>query len=126
MLRIASFDPSKLIRNSTHLGQISFLGDWAINLPACCAGFMEFDTANEQPFFFGHAEIHYVLGGTAEYVYTSQPDHNEERSEVLKAGDLCFINYGTAIRWRPIEEPFRIVFVVMPMPEVPYHPFDES
>ena len=124
MLRIAKFDEKKLQREVYHLGQSQFLIDWAINEPSCCAGFIEFDKDINQGFPFGHNEIHYVLSGKAEYTFTSQPAHMEERKAILAAGDLCLIRYGTAIKFHPIEQPFRVAYVVMPMPEVPYRPFD--
>jgi hypothetical protein len=124
MLKIAKFDQGKLEREVMHLGTSKFLVDYAINEPGCCAGFIEFDMPNEKAFPFGHNEVHYVKSGRAEYTFTSFPKHMEERKAVVDEGDLILIQYGTAIKWRPLDKPFVVACVVMPMPEVPYQPFD--
>jgi hypothetical protein len=125
VLRIAKFNEKNLRREVALLGRMQYLIDWAINEPSCCAGYMEFDVDLEQPFPFCHNEIHFALSGKAEYTFTSLPSHMEERTAILEPHDLCLIRYGTLLKWRILERPYRLIYVVMPMPEVPYKPFDE-
>jgi hypothetical protein len=114
-----------LDREVRFLGQEQWLVDWAVNEPSCGTGWIEFDhEIMNHPVIFSHNEIHYIVGGKAEYIYTSHPKHAEEQRVVVEDGDLCLIRYGTLLKVRPLDRPFRVVFVVMPMPEVPYRPYE--
>ncbi|MEX2375882.1 MAG: hypothetical protein WD942_09920 [Dehalococcoidia bacterium] len=123
-LRIESFDEEKFGPMDLVLGKQNLLIDWAINEPGCCAGFIEWEET-KAPYPYCHNEVHYAITGSAEYTYTSYPFHMEEQTRLVNTGDICLIRYGTVAGIRPIERPYRTLYVVMPMPETPYQPFDD-
>lgn len=126
MLRVVKFNQENLRQEVYLRGKMECLVDWAINEPGCCAGFIEFNKVSEADYPFAHNEIHYVLSGKARYSFTSHPNYMEEGAETMEAGDLCLIRYGTMAKFEPLERPYRVLYVVMPMPEVPYRPFDRE
>lgn len=123
-LRLAKFDEKRLARETMVLGRHCNLVDWAINEPRVATGFIEWDQHTEVPYPFPHNEVHFAMSGSAEYTYTTYPHHMEERREIVEQGTICLIRFGSMVSVRPIESPYRVVYVVMPMPETPYQPFD--
>jgi ethanolamine utilization protein EutQ (cupin superfamily) len=121
-LRVAAFDTDRLRRETMMLGGQRYLVDWAINEPSCCAGFIEWDQPTDVPYPFPHNEVHYAISGRAEYTFTYHPFHMDQRVVVVEAGTICLIRFGSSVSIRPLESPYRVVYVVMPMPETPYEP----
>lgn len=123
-LQIAAFDAARLRRETMLLGQHRFLCDWAVNDPEATAGFIEFDQPTVVPYPFPHTEMHYAISGSAEYRSTAFPAHEDERVDIVQAGSLCLIRFGSTVNITPLESPYRVAWVVMPPPPTPYQQED--
>lgn len=120
----AAFDAASLRRETMLLGEHRFLCDWAVNHPEATAGFIEFDVPTVVPYPFPHTEMHVALSGRAEYHSTAFPAHQDEHVEVVEAGSLCLIHFGSRVNITPLESPYRVAWVVMPPPPTPYQQED--
>lgn len=82
-------------------------------------GLIEWPEPNKAPYPFVTNELHIPLCGKAEYTFTYAPEHNEEVTRDVAEGDIVLIRFGTYLSIRPIEEPYRCVYVMMPTQVAP-------
>lgn len=76
----------------------------------------EFGAGDTIFWFFPHDEMHYVLKGEADLVYTmASTSHTVEKTAHVAAGDFYIVPTGARVTWKvPASEPFKIFWCTMP------------
>ena len=83
--------------------------------PDATVGIEDFGAGETIRWRFWHAEVHYILKGSAEVTYTMPAWHDEVKTMTVEANDCYVIPRGAELEWKVSpEEPLRKFCVVMP------------
>jgi len=80
----------------------------------------EFVPGDVMTHVFYHSEVHYVLQGEAEIIYSMPPFHQKEEKTYAKAGDAYLMYCGERVTWKITSDvPYRHICYMQPAPPLP-------
>jgi uncharacterized cupin superfamily protein len=112
--------PNGLLKNKVQTIQGDLFMKRLVREPAGHITMEDFAPGVTISWYFWHEEVHYIVKGKAEMIFSKPPLHQKQDTITIEAGDVYLIHRGEYITWKvEPKDPLRHLCIIMPAPYIP-------